>query len=120
VARPTAGVGHGGEQRLVEVVADPDGGGADAGLAGLVGQPDERPRLGDADVGQPVGQQQDAPDGLPAAVAAVGPGAPQLLEPLEPPARQVGRPARLQVPQRREEPVDLDRRQRSDVSTSWS
>jgi hypothetical protein len=55
-----AGVGHPQQQLLVEVVAEPDRGRADVlGGGGALGHLHERAAVGDADVGQAVGEQQD-------------------------------------------------------------
>ena len=80
-----ADLGHRGQELLVEVVAEADRGGADAlVIDGAARERDQRGRVGDADVRQAVGQQQDLAD------RAALVGAAQDLEALHPAARQVG------------------------------
>ena len=66
---------------------------------GARSEPDERRRVGDADVGEAVGEQEDLPDAF---------GALELLESLEPAAREIGLAAGLDRP----EPLGVMRRDR--------
>ena len=80
---PAAGVGHRGEQVLVEVLAEPDRRGADVRRIGLPARHlHQRAGLGDADIGQAIGEQQNLPRAL--AVRAA-----ELLDAIQPPAGQV-------------------------------
>ena len=58
----TARFGHGAEQPLVEVLAHADGGRGDAAPPQLTRMPRQHPRIENADVCQPIGEQDDAPD----------------------------------------------------------
>ena len=81
VAVAAARVGHRRQQILVEAVAEADRGRADPVAAGAGGEPDERGRVGDPDVGEAVGEQEDLPDSF---------GALELLESFQPAAGEVG------------------------------
>jgi len=82
-----AGVGHRGQQGLVEVLAEADRRGADVGgLGGRARHRRERGRVRHAYVGQAVGEHQDL-------ARALARGAPELLDALQPPPGQVRLPA---------------------------
>ena len=105
---PAAGVGHRGEQVLVEVLAEPDRRRADVRRLGpLARHPHERAGVGDADVRQAVGEQQD----LPRALAG---RAPELLDALQPPAGQVRLAARVDRADPRQERRLVDGREGSE------
>jgi hypothetical protein len=70
-----AGIGHGREQVLVEVLPEADRGRADSPLGLGLGHGHQGGWIRDADVGKPIGQQQDLLGGVVVA-------APELLGPL--------------------------------------
>ena len=104
-----AGVGHALEQRLVEVGADAEGARGDAAVAQLAREPLELRVVDDPDVGEAVGEQQDAVD------AVGGEAARDLLAAGQPAAVEVRAAAGVDVP----EPVGGTGplRRRGDAST---
>jgi hypothetical protein len=86
-----ARIGDGGQERLVEVGTHAEGAGADARRPQVRREGGQRGRIGDADVGQPIGQEQRAVD-------ALGGGVPlQRIGPGGPAAVQVGRASRVDL-----------------------
>ena len=106
VGAPAAGLGHRGEELLGEVGAEADRGGPGASGLGVAGHGHEGGRVLHADVGLPVGEEQDL-------ARPVARGAPELLDPLQPAAREVGRAAGRDRGDDREQGV-VDRRERRD------
>ena len=90
-------VGHGLEQRLVEVRPDAERAGGHAPSAEVVGEPGELRRVGHAAVGEAVGEEQDAVDalGLEARGRLLAAGEPARVE-----VRAVARQDRGQAPGR--------------------
>ena len=88
-----AGIRHALEQGLVEVRADPERAGRDPPAPQVVGPPDELVAIRDPDVGEAVGQEQDAVD-------ALGPeAAGDLVAAGEPAAVEVRAPPRVDRPE---------------------
>ncbi len=79
-----AGVGHGGEQVLIEAFSESDGGRTD-GFSCVARESGELFRVGDPHVGEAVGEQQHPSD-------AVVAGTLGLFQALQPSARQVRHP----------------------------
>jgi hypothetical protein len=100
-----ARVGHSGEELFVEVGPEADGRRRDAVGASTARERDERLRLGDADVREPVGEEQDR-------AVPVRRRSPQVLEPAEPAAREVRLPAGLDRGDGGVEAALSDRRER--------
>lgn len=82
VEMATAGIGDGGQERLVEVGPDAEGARADARGAQVGRKGGQRRRIGDAVVGQAIGQEQAAVDAIRAEVGldAIGPGGPAAMQ----------------------------------------
>lgn len=92
VRAAAARVGHGGHEHLVEALAEPDGGGANAlALGGAARQAGQHDWIGETDVRHPVGQEQHA------AGACVGREPTERLGALQPAAGQVGVTARVDL-----------------------